>query len=160
MMLWFAGMSFLAVWLVFRDPAIDHRLVMTGAVLPDVVDGATGGTWLLHGVFGSVALLALVMVATVGRRRLRRQLLALPIGTFLHLVFDAAWASTDSFWWPIAGSVGDALPSVERGLAIDLGLEVIGLVVLVWVYRRFRFAEPARRATFIRTGRLGRDLVA
>ena len=34
MFLWFAGLSFAAVWSVFRSPALDHRMVMLGAVLP------------------------------------------------------------------------------------------------------------------------------
>jgi hypothetical protein len=157
--LWFAGTSFLAVWLVFRDPAIDHRLVMVGALVPDVVDGVTGGPWVLHSVFASVVLLGAVMGATVGRRLLRRQLIALPIGTFLHLVFDGAWADTDTFWWPFSGGFGGgSLPSVDRG-AVDALLEVIGLAILVWAYRRFRLYEPDRRRTFLTTGRLGRDLV-
>lgn len=160
MLLWFAGTSFLAVWLVFRDPAIDHRLVMVGAVLPDAVDGITGGPWVLHSVAGSVALLALVMGVTVKRRLLRRQLIALPIGTFLHLVFDGAWSDTESFWWPFSGAFGDGgLPSLDRGLA-SLVLEVVGAGILVWAYRRFRLDEPERRHRFVRTGRLSRDLVA
>jgi hypothetical protein len=160
MILWFAGMSFLAVWLVFRDPAIDHRLVMVGAILPDVIDGLTGGPWVMHSVLGSVVLLAAVMAGTVHRRLLRRQLIALPIGTFLHLVFDGAWTDTDSFWWPFTGHFGGgSLPSIERGPFVVV-LEVIGLGVLVWAYRRFRLDEPERRQRFLRTGRLSRDLVA
>ena len=159
MILWFAGTSFLAVWLVFRDPAIDHRLVMVGALLPDLVDGVTGGPWVFHSVFASVALLAVVMGSTVGRRHLRRQLIALPIGTFLHLVFDGAWTDTDTFWWPFSGRFGHgSLPSVERG-AFNVVLELIGLGILVWAYRRFRLDVPERRRTFLTTGRLGRDLV-
>lgn len=159
MILWFAGMSFLAVWLVFRDPAIDHRLVIVGALLPDAIDGVSGGAWVMHGVVGSVALLAGVMGATVGRRRLRRQLLALPIGTFLHLVLDGAWTNTDVFWWPFSGTgFGDApVPSFGRGW-FNLVLEIAGAAVLVWAYRRFRLFEPERRAVFLRTGRLGREL--
>jgi len=158
--LWFAGTSFLAVWLVFRDPAIDHRLVMLGAVLPDAIDGVAGGPWVLHSVFGSVALLTVVMAATVRRRLLRRRLIALPIGTFLHLVFDGAWGDTDTFWWPFTGAFGDGrLLSLERGGA-SVVLEVIGAAILVWAYRRFRLDERPRRTTFVRTGRLSRDLVA
>jgi hypothetical protein len=158
MILWFAGTSFLAVWLVFHDPAIDHRLVMAGALLPDAVDGVTGGPWVLHSVLGSVVLLVVVMGATVGRRLLRRQLIALPIGTFLHLVFDGAWTDTDTFWWPFSGHFGGgSLLSIERG-AVDVALELVGLAILVWAYRRFRLTEPARRSSFVRTGRLGRDL--
>jgi hypothetical protein len=160
LILWFAGTSFLAVWLVFRDPAIDHRLVMVGALVPDAIDGLTGGPWIFHSVLASVVLLGAVMLATVGRRRLRRQLIALPIGTFLHLVFDGAWGDTDTFWWPFTGHFGDArLLSVQRG-GFDVVLELAGLAILVWAWRRFRLAEPERRRYFLRTGRLGRDLVA
>lgn len=160
MILWFAGMSFLAVWLVFKDPAIDHRLVIAGALLPDLVDVWTGGVWMAHTVLFSVALLTLVMLATRGRRLLRRQLLAVPIGTFLHLVFDGAWTDREVFWWPVFGtSFGDArLPSVERGLA-NVVLELAGAVVLVWAWRRFRLGEQERRQRFVTSGRLSRDLV-
>ena len=159
MILWFAGTSFLAVWLVFRDPAIDHRLVIVGALVPDAVDALTGGPWVMHSVFASVVLLSGVMAATVGRRRLRRQLIALPIGTFLHLVFDGAWGDTDTFWWPFSGHFGDArLLSVQRG-GIDILLELVGAGILVWAWQRFRLGEPDRRRYFLRTGRLGRDLV-
>lgn len=164
MILWFAGMAVLAVWLVFRDPAIDLRLVVAGALLPDVVDGVLWGTgasgpWLAHTLVASAVLFVVVVLATRGRRHLRRQLLALPIGTFLHLVLDGAWADTRVFWWPVLGDVGhQALPSVERGLA-NIALEVAGLVALAWAWRRFRLDQPARRQVFLHTGRIGRDLV-
>lgn len=160
MALWFLGMSFAIVWAVFRDPALDHRMVMVGAVLPDMVDAAAGGIWISHTLVASVALLVVVMLATRGRRRLRRHLLALPIGTFLHLVLDGMWTREEAFWWPLLeGGLGDqALPSVQRGL-VNVPLEAAGAAVLVWAYRRFRLGEPERRATFVRSGRLGRDLV-
>ncbi len=159
MIFWFAGTSFLTVWLVFHDPAIDHRLVMIGAILPDIIDGIAGGPGVMHSVLGSVVLLVVVMAVTVGRRRLRRQLIALPIGTFLHLVFDGAWGDTHTFWWPFSGHFGDErLLSVQRG-GIDLVLELVGIGILVWAYRRFRLDEPERRHVFLTTGRLGRDLV-
>ncbi len=160
MFLWFLGTAFLATWLVFRDPALDHRLILVGAILPDLLDGPTGHAGVAHSLFASAALLVVVVVATRGRRPLRRALVALPIGTFLHLVFDGIWASREVFWWPLAGTaLGDAeLPSIARGLA-DVPLELAGAAVLVWAWRRFRLAEPERRRTFLRTGRLGRDLV-
>ena len=39
MLLWFAGGAALIVWVVFKDPSIDYRLVMLGAVLPDLAIG-------------------------------------------------------------------------------------------------------------------------
>ena len=159
MLFWFAGMSFVAVWAVFHDPALDHRLVIVGALVPDALDVASGGRWIAHTILFSVVLLTAVMLGTRGRRRRRRQLLALPIGTFLHLVLDGMWTDKDVFWWPAFGtSFGNRpLPSIERGV-LDIPLELIGLIALVWAYRRFRLAEPERRAIFLRTGRLGRDL--
>jgi hypothetical protein len=160
MLLWFAGLSFVAVWAVFKDPAFDHRLVIVGALVPDVIDVWTGGRWLAHTVLFSAALLTAVMLGTRGRRLLRRRLIALPIGTLLHLVLDGMWADKQVFWWPVYGaSFGDRpLPSVERGW-FDVPLELLGLVALVWAWRRFRLAEPERRRHFVATGRLGRDLV-
>jgi hypothetical protein len=158
--LWFAGTAFLAVWLVFRDPAFDYRLLMLGAVLPDIVDAAFGGSAIFHSVLGSVALLALVMAVTVGRRSLRRHLIALPIGTFLHLVFDGAFSSSQAFWWPLAGGslAEQPLPVMGRGWWNVL-LELIGLAILGWAWRRFRLGDPVRRAVFLREGRLDGSLV-
>jgi hypothetical protein len=149
-------MSFLAVWVVFRDPAIDHRLVVVGALLPDLVDAPTGGRWVAHTLVASVAFLVVVMLGTRGRRLRRRQLLALPIGTFLHLVLDGMWTDRETFWWPFLGGISDRpLPSVERGLA-NVILEVAGAAVLVWAYRSFRFDRPDNRSRFLATGRLPR----
>ena len=160
MVFWFVGMSFLASWLVFRDPALDHRLIVLGALLPDVVDGPTGRAGVAHSLLASAAVLGAIVVATRGRRRLRRSLVALAIGMFLHLVFDGIWANREVVLWPFAGTdLGDAdLTSVDRGLA-NVHHELAGLAVVVWAWRRFRLGEPERRRTFLRTGHLGRDLV-
>ncbi|MGI8793674.1 MAG: hypothetical protein ACR2H3_10935 [Acidimicrobiales bacterium] len=160
MILWFAGAAFVAVWAVFRDTAIDYRLIMAGALLPDLIDVGFGGARVAHTLAASATLLAAVMVATRGRRALRRRLLALPIGTFLHLVFDAMWTRTATFWWPAFGVAfeNDRLPSLDRLGPVVVAQEFLGLVALVWVWQRFRLREPERRALFVRTGRLGRDL--
>jgi hypothetical protein len=161
MLLWFVGMSFLASWLVFRDPALDHRLIVVGALLPDLIDGPTGNVGVAHTLLASAVLLAVVVVATRGRRQLRRSLVALPIGTLLHLFLDGIWTNREVFLWPFAGThLGDAeLPSLARGLA-DIPLELAGAAALVWAWYRFRLSEPPRRRAFLRTGHLGRDLVA
>lgn len=160
MLLWFAGMSFVLVWAVFKDTSIDYRLVMAGALLPDAVDGFLGGPRYLHTLLSSVVLLVVVMLVTGRRRSLRRRLLAVPIGTFCHLLLDATWTRSITFWWPFLGShLGDrGLPSAGRPLAVIVMLEVAGLAALLWCRRRFLLNEPARRRVFLRTGRLGRDL--
>src|SRR4051812_30314310 len=62
MFLWFLGVSFAAVWNVFRSPVLDYRLVMVGAVLP-LAEIPFGGPKLLHTLAFSVGLLAAVMLA-------------------------------------------------------------------------------------------------
>jgi hypothetical protein len=163
--LWFAGVAVVAVWVIFRDPAIDHRLVVAGAVLPDAADALLGfsglaGPWPAHTLLASAGLLTGIMVGTRGRRRLRRRLLAVPIGSFLHLVLDAAWADTQVFWWPVFGfdPGHQVLPTVERGW-VNLPLEVAGLAALAWAWYHFGLADPGRRSAFLRGGHLGKDLV-
>ncbi len=157
MFLWFVSFSVLGVFFVFRDPSIDYRLIALGAILPDVVDGAVRrGVGPMHSVVVAVGLLAVVMGATVGRRTLRRRLLAIPIGVFAHLALDGAWASTRVFWWPLAGSVSSRpLPSFDRGVGIALLLEVAGGSGLLYGYRRFRLHVPANRERLLSSGRLG-----
>ena len=160
MLLWFVGGAPAIVWNVFRDPAIDYRLVVAGALLPDVVDAPLGGARYLHSLLFSVVLLLGVMVGTRHRRRLRRRLLAVPVGTFLHLVLDAIWTRRQVFWWPLFGvSFHDQrLPSIDHGWLVVAVEELAGAVLLVWWWRRFHLTEPERRRAFVRTGRLPRDV--
>ncbi len=161
MVLWPAGMALVAVWLVFRDPAIDHRVVMLGAVLPDLVELPLGGARLLHTVAFGATLLVVVMLATRGRRAARRRWIFLPFGILLHLVFDGMWARTETFWWPAFGSgFGDPLPALDHAPAFLVVQEMAGAVALIWFWHRFRLADPAVRAAFLRTGRTPRDIAA
>ena len=152
---WFIGTATLAVWYVFRDSRFDHRLLIVGVLLPDVIDGLWGGGRALHSLVGSVAILAGVMFATVGKRPLRRRLLAVPIGTFLHLVFDGAFGNTQVFWWPFGGVSfeGARLPVVERGW-VNVPLELVGLVLCAWAWKMFGLRDKEKRTTFLRSGAL------
>lgn len=155
MLLWFVGTAVVIIWSVFRDPRFDYRLLVVGAVLPAVVDVWSGGAWVMHSLVTSVALMVVVMFATIGRRPLRKTLLGLPLGTMLHLVVTGAWTDAQVFWWPLGGwSFGDApLPIVERGWW-NLPLEVIGAALVVWIWRSADLADPERRRWFWRTGQL------
>lgn len=154
MLLWFAATSVLTVYFVFRDPRFDYRFLVLGALLPDIVDAFAGRMWVLHSLGGAVGLLAVVMAVTVGNRPLRKRLLGLPIGVLLHIVFDGAFSTTEVFWWPVSGGFGDhPLPVVARGWW-NLALEVAGAVLLVWAWRLFGLADPARRRRAVRAGEL------
>jgi membrane-bound metal-dependent hydrolase YbcI (DUF457 family) len=146
MILWFVGMSLVAVLLVFRSPAVDYRLVVLGALVP-LVELPFGEPRLLHSLTGAVLALVLAMLATPRRRLVQRRLVGVPIGMFLHLVLDGMWAWSDT-----------ALPEVSRGWW-NIGLELAGVTALWWFWQRFRLNEPDRRQRFWRTGRIDRDLM-
>jgi hypothetical protein len=151
--LWHAGLALAIVWNVFRDPALDHRLVVAGALLPDVVDLAWGRPAYAHTLLAPVAVLVAVMLATRRHRRLRRRLLAVPIGMFLHLVLDGIWLRPGLLWWPL---FGPAFPPARLvpppGLAV--AEELAGAWALGWFVWRFRLREPQRRREFLHRGRL------
>lgn len=143
MMLWFVGTSVATVWIVFRDPMFPFRLVVLGALAPDVIDGVSG-LRVAHSVVSVVVAMTLVMGATFGRKPIRKTLLAVVIGLFLHLVFDFAFANTQMFWWPLGGFdfVDDALPIVDRGWW-NVPLEAIGAALAVWTSRQVAFAKSS-----------------
>ncbi len=161
MVLWPVGVALGLVWLVFRDPAFDYRMVVVGALLPDLVDAPFGGARLAHTLLAAVAVLTVVMLATRGRRHLRRSLLAVPIGMFAHLVADGMWARTETFWWPFFGrSLTGRLPALDHGLAVLLLEELAGAAIVAWCWHRFRLHDPQVRGRFFRTGHLPRDIVS
>ena len=154
MFLWFLGTAVLTVWFVFRDPAFDYRLLLVGAVLPDVVDVPLGRPGWAHSLTVAVVVLVVVMLATPRRSAVRRLLLALPIGMLLHIVWDGAFTSAEVFWWPFSGGWGDVeVPSVARGWW-NLPLELAGLAALAWVWRTCGLSDPARRRAWLHDGRL------
>ncbi len=160
MMLWFAVPSILAVFAIFRDASVDYRLVGLGALLPDLIDGviARRMAW-AHSVIVVVGVLFGLMLVTIGRRPLRKKLLAIPIGMFGHLVLDGAWLNTAAFWWPLTAGVRTPIPMVERGLASAVVAEVLGALALVYFVKRCKLATPSRRRLFLRTGTLDPRLV-
>ena len=156
MFFWFLGVGALLVVAVFQSPALDYRLVMVGSVVP-LLDAVTGGPWVLHTLVASVLALAVVMLATQRRRLVRRRWLGVPIGMFVHLVLDGAWANTDVFWWPAFGtSFGhDRLPELDRG-GLSAVMEVVGVAALVFGANRYGLREVDARRRFLHTGQLPR----
>lgn len=154
MLLWFFGTAVLTVWFVFRDPRFDYRLLLVGAILPDLVDLPTGQARWAHSLTVSVAVLVAVMVATAGRKPVRRLLLALPIGMLLHLVFDGVFAATKVLWWPFSGDWGNVrVPFLARGWW-DVPMELAGAAMLWWVWRTAGLEDPTARREFVHSGRL------
>ena len=162
MFFWFIATSIWSVWFVFRDPKFDYRILAVAALIPDLLDGllrAFGMTHsVMHSVVTSIAVLFAIMIATAGRRPIRQRLLAVPIGLFMHLIYDGAFTATKTFWWPFTGTAIDnkSLPSIERGL-VNLPLELLGFVACVVAWKYFALSDHHRRHTFLKTGSLNRE---
>jgi hypothetical protein len=155
MFFWFIGTAVLSVWFVFRDPAFDHRTLVIGVLLPDIIDGIWGGARAFHSVAASVATLVVVMLSTIGRRPIRKRLLAIPIGMFLHLIYDGAFNNTKVFWWPFSGLSfsGDRLPVVDRGM-LNVAFEIAGLLMCAFAWKKFHLGDATRRKNFMKSGTL------
>lgn len=155
MLFWFIATAVWSVWFVFRDPKFDYRLVAIAALVPDLIDGVRGAVGPMHSVVTSIAVLFAIMIATAGRKPSRQRLLAIPIGMFIHLIFDGAFSNAKTFWWPLSGFSlsDDRLPSIERGL-LNLPLEIVGIVGCLIAWRYFSLADKSRRTEFLKTGSL------
>lgn len=159
MFFWFLALSFVLVALVFDSPALDYRMVMLGSVLP-MVEHMADGPWVLHTLLAPLVVLMAVMLVTRGRRLARRRWLGLPIGLFLYLVLDGAWLRTDLFWWPVfgAGLASGDLPEFKPAATL-ITLELIGLAVGTWAFRRYGLNNRGRLRLFATQGRLHRTQI-
>jgi membrane-bound metal-dependent hydrolase YbcI (DUF457 family) len=105
---------------IYRDASAELAFLALGAVIPDVIDLSIG-TLLFADRFGTGELFAhsLLFPAGLGlatlvftrRGRWRRRLMLIVIGTLMHLLLDGMWTSTETFFWPLAGTDFPAQPS-------------------------------------------------
>lgn len=156
MLLWFLVLAPVIVAEVFQSPMADYRFVAVGALLP-LVELVFGGPKFLHTMPAAILVLGLVMAATTGRRLLRRQLLGVPIGMFLHLVLDGSWTSKELMWWPLFGVdfPQQRLPEFQRP-ALGIGLELAAVGVAFWAYRRYELDNSDNLRLLRTSGRLNR----
>ena len=158
MFFWFIATSIWSIWFVFRDPKFDYRLLAIASLIPDLIDGISGRVGPLHSVITSIAVLFAIMIATAGRRPIRQRLLAIPIGMFMHLIYDGAFTDTKMFWWPVTGTSIEQklLLYVERG-PWNLPLEIIGITGCLIAWRYFSLSDTTRRAAFLKKGSMRRE---
>lgn len=172
MLAWHVGGTlFLFRW-IFRDPKVDIRFLLAGAVVPDVIDLTLGtvvfaarfgsGELWTHGLLVPSLVVILVLLATRRGRR-RRAWMAFAVGILFHLVLDAMWTDTRVFLWPFAGvdlasgaSGGYWAAAVERALSDPWRWvrEGIGVAYLAWVWVAEDLGDPGRRRAVLETGRL------
>lgn len=171
MLLWRLGA---VVWLfrwIFRDPKVDIRFLLLGAVLPDLIDlpvgtliladrYATGELW-AHSLTMASLYMAVVLLATRRGRR-RRAFMAVGVAWLFHLLLDGMWTDPEVFFWPFFGweiPAGEApfwSAAWDRASADPWrwALEIIGAGYLVWMWFAQGLNQKQRRVDTMATGRL------
>lgn len=117
MILWHVGGSiFLFRW-IFRDPKVDLRLLVLGAVVPDVVDviigfflGQPTRQRLGHALI-TPTVVAIVILITTRRGRQRRRMMTVIVAWMFHLLLDGVWVRQETFLWPFFGFEFAAWPA-------------------------------------------------
>ncbi len=171
MLFWHIGGTVLLFRYVFRDPKVDLRWLVFGALLPNLIDKPLGtliapsffGADRLFGhslLFSTTIMATALLVTRRGRRR--RAWMAVAIGAMIHLLLDAMWTSAETFLWPFLGwEFAPGVPDYWAGflgnqLLVPSALlqEALGLAYLVYLWRKAGLSEPGERSTLLRTGRL------
>ena len=171
MLFWHVGAT---VWLfrwIFKDPKVDIRFLVLGAILPDLVDLTIGtvlfadryssGELWFHTLLLASTYMTLVLLLTRRGRR-RRAFMALGVGWLFHLLLDGLWTDPEILFWPFFGwemPVGESpfWPLAwERALSDPWRwiLEAVGLVYLIWLWTASGLGKKGTRTDVIRTGRL------
>lgn len=162
-----------ALWLfrwIFRDPKVDVRFLLLGAILPDLIDlpigtmvltgrYSTGELW-FHSLLAPTIYIGAVLLATRRGRR-RRAWMALGVGWMFHLVLDGMWTSQEVFLWPFFGGISPG-QTPYWSLAWERALhdpwrwieEIVGLGYLIWLWIALRLNRSERRAGVLASGRL------
>jgi hypothetical protein len=176
MLFWHLGANLWLFRWIFRDPKVDVRFLLLGALLPDLVDlpvgtlffadvFSTGELW-FHSLVVPTVYMALVLALTRRGRR-RRAWMALGVGWLFHLLLDAMWVSQEVFLWPFFGWEIPQGESPFWPLAWERALsdpwrwirEVAGLAYLVWLWFAVGLNIKVRRAKTLSTGRLPSHVV-
>jgi len=169
MLLWHLGIATLIVYVTLGRRRIDYRMILIGAVLPDLVDGVLGlflfdgrtGRWIAHTVLAAIVVTVVIILGFKGDTR--QSLFGLGVGWLLHLVADGMWQAPQTFLWPAFG--GEFATSPREPYSWDLftdpiahlttwGGELIGLSILIWFWVAFRLGEDHRFRLFLSDGYL------
>ena len=138
-----------ASWFTMLWRRVDIRLLMIGALLPDIIDKPVGQYFFRetfsNGRIFSHTLLFLILVALAGlylyRRSNREWLLVLSFGTFTHLVLDQMWLAPQTLFWPLLGftfdreELADWVPNMLQAMLTNPEVyipELVGAIVLFW----------------------------
>lgn len=155
---------------------IDLRILFLGSMVSDVIDKPIGRVIFEetynNGRIYAHTLLFLVLVTAIGLYMYRSKRssagLVFSFGVLTHLILDAMWFRSRTFFWPVLGlSFGEyptdlyswsgMLAAMEKvvanpAMALLALPEVIGAAVLVWFV--WQLVRTGRVGSFLRRGRI------
>lgn len=157
------GFGLALAWLVFarKRAELDFRLVLLGAILPDLIDKPLGAILHLEARLWAHSLLFLAALLAASLLPALRDLKWVGFGDAVHLLVDLIWQQPMVALWPLLGigfppgeqSFGGYLQILLSDPYVQFG-ELVGgaiLIAVVWHYRLYRWTVMRR---FLRDGRL------
>ncbi|MGQ0797580.1 MAG: metal-dependent hydrolase [Methanobacteriota archaeon] len=139
---------------------IDYRLILLGAILPDLIDKPLGYALGLESRLWAHTLVFLGMILGFGAIPRVRVLLALGIGVATHILLDRMWNNPYVLLWPALGSAfppdGVNLWNIVSVLWQDpvvLGGELVGASILAAFARMHGIRSWSTLVAFLRNGR-------
>jgi inner membrane protein len=171
MLFWHLGATLWLFRWIFRDPKVDVRFLLLGAILPDLLDlpvgtmiladrYSTGELW-AHSLILPTIYMIVVLLST-RRGRQRRAWMAVGVGWLFHLLLDGMWADQNVFLWPFFGWEVPPGEAPFWPLAWERAMSdpwrwvkgAIGLGYLAWLWIALGMSDPSRRQSVLLTGRL------
>jgi inner membrane protein len=166
MLFWHLGVTAAVVYATLGRRRIDYRVVLLGALLPDLIDVPLGRFLLrdrygAHHLWGHTLLLVVVLSLVVMlflRGETARRWFVLPMAALIHLGLDAMWSHPVAFYWPLFGTgfPREALGPWWHGLLrpVEILKELVGLALLAYLVIGHDLQDRDHRREFLRSGRL------
>ena len=171
MLFFHLGVTAAIVYATLGRRRIDYRVVLLGAILPDLIDKPIGRIFLSDRfqtgrLWGHTLLFVVVLSLAVMlflRGEAARRWFVLPMAALLHLALDGVWNHPQTFFWPLFGTTFPPDPhpwywwqALLRPFTDPAeGLkELLGLVLLVYLAVGHDLQKRDVRRAFLRTGKL------
>lgn len=171
MLFWHLGLTCAIIFFTLGRRRIDYRVVLLGAVLPDLIDKPIGRIFFEdtfensrlfgHTLFVWVAVLLLIQLTLRGATA--RRWFILPIAAMIHLVLDGMWNDPVTLFWPLFGTEFPKHPAGNYWLDVLLrpfehpwiaAQELLGLVLLLYLGIAYGLHKRDELRSFLRTGTL------
>jgi inner membrane protein len=171
MLFWHLGLTAAVIFLTLGRRRIDYRVVLLGAILPDLIDKPIGRIFFekefqTSRLFGHTLLVWVVLLLAIQltlRGATARRWFILPIAAMLHLALDGMWNDPVTLFWPLFGTEFPKVPVETYWLEVLTRpleypwvaiQELVGLGLLIYLGFAYRLHESVPRREFLRTGTL------